>query len=378
LKNLLLFFDGVALLVPSYMEEAPEIYDPAIVAGLREHDLLEILHPEELVDRNASAGLAEALGQILESGLFDDLPDADPSGASISYSRLGFGAEDLARPILEELRKRSLAGADLEGLAVQIDYRVRALALTVLAQILRDRGAARGFDLAPATDRPQVQDYFTDLLDLPSMPSSGQVVSLDTAAVGVDLSAVGIDEILEFRAAHGEEYRAYARGLRGTVAELTVAPDEEARVALLAERRAELAEKCRAPRADRLGALEDARQPGARARRRGLVGPCWRPDRRLARHRAARPRRCTRPSGRSVLLHLQGRLPLKQAVPSGAEQWPNGGRSAGTYPSSRRAFRARDWISGSSSGSILARERRGIWRRWLSFRRSAWRWRKSQ
>jgi hypothetical protein len=252
------------------MDEAPEIYDPAIVAGLREQDLLQILHPEELVDREASAELAEALGQVLESGLLADLANADPGGASISYSRLGFAAEELAWPILEELRKRGLAGDDLEGHAVQIDYRVRAMILILLAQILRGRGAARGLDLAPATDRPQVQRHLTELLDLPSMPSSGEVVSFDATAVGVDLSAVGIDEILEFRAAHGEEYRAYARGLRSTVAELTLAPDQEARADLLVERRAELAET-----AERLAQIASARWKAPANLMLGLGGAGW-------------------------------------------------------------------------------------------------------
>jgi hypothetical protein len=39
-KNLILFFDGVALLVPEYMKDKPRILDPAIVAGLEQHNLL--------------------------------------------------------------------------------------------------------------------------------------------------------------------------------------------------------------------------------------------------------------------------------------------------------------------------------------------------
>jgi hypothetical protein len=35
-KSLIVFFDGVALLVPEYMKEKPELVDPAIVAGLNE------------------------------------------------------------------------------------------------------------------------------------------------------------------------------------------------------------------------------------------------------------------------------------------------------------------------------------------------------
>ena len=44
------FFDGVGLLVPSYMRGWPEIKDPALVAGLKEHGLLHVLEPEPVVD----------------------------------------------------------------------------------------------------------------------------------------------------------------------------------------------------------------------------------------------------------------------------------------------------------------------------------------
>ena len=42
-KSLLLFFDGVALLVPAYMKERPEQLDPIMASPLRERGLLHIL-----------------------------------------------------------------------------------------------------------------------------------------------------------------------------------------------------------------------------------------------------------------------------------------------------------------------------------------------
>jgi hypothetical protein len=41
IKNLVLFFDGIALLVPEYMKERPEELDRPIVVGLKQHGLLE-------------------------------------------------------------------------------------------------------------------------------------------------------------------------------------------------------------------------------------------------------------------------------------------------------------------------------------------------
>jgi hypothetical protein len=245
LKNLLLFFDGVALLVPSYMRDRPEEADPALVAGLRDQDLLTILEPEDLVDATAARTLAKSLGEVLEAGLLDDLEES-PMG-SISHSRLGATAEpELMASILDELQARGLAGESKDGVSVPIHREVRILILTLLSQILRARGAERGLDLAPATDRRPMQQAFTELLDAPSLPSTGHVFSFDAQAVGVDLSAVGLDEILDFRADHGEEFKAYARGLRGAVAEISTAEEPEQRRAVLSDREHELTETARA------------------------------------------------------------------------------------------------------------------------------------
>lgn len=52
-KNLILFFDGIALLVPTYMKGRPEEVDPAIVEGLKQHGLLDIIEPEKAVDTHS-------------------------------------------------------------------------------------------------------------------------------------------------------------------------------------------------------------------------------------------------------------------------------------------------------------------------------------
>lgn len=49
IKNLILFFDGIALLVPAYMKERPEELDEPIV-GLKQRGLHEIIEPEKAVD----------------------------------------------------------------------------------------------------------------------------------------------------------------------------------------------------------------------------------------------------------------------------------------------------------------------------------------
>src|SRR5438309_9689967 len=71
IKNLILFFDGIALLVPKYMKQTIEDVDPAIVAGLTQHHLLHIIEPEKAVDKNASKALSAAMTDIIASGALD-------------------------------------------------------------------------------------------------------------------------------------------------------------------------------------------------------------------------------------------------------------------------------------------------------------------
>src|SRR5262245_6397293 len=73
IKNLIQFLDGIALLVPNYMKERQEELDKAIVVGLREKGLLEIIEPEKAVDARATAQLATAMTDIITSGVLDDL-----------------------------------------------------------------------------------------------------------------------------------------------------------------------------------------------------------------------------------------------------------------------------------------------------------------
>src|SRR5690242_15314635 len=89
-KNLILFFDGIALLVPAYMKNRPEEIDPAIVTGLEEHGLLHIVEPEKAVDKTATAKLAMALTDIITSGALDHLAKEDSAFHELSMSRMGY------------------------------------------------------------------------------------------------------------------------------------------------------------------------------------------------------------------------------------------------------------------------------------------------
>lgn len=241
-KSLILFFDGVGLLVPTYMKDRPEMADPSIVAGLREHGLLHILEPEAVVDAAATAQLATTMTDIITSGALDRLATEGSEFAELSYSRLGgYGDRGLADMIHEELKSRGLARDTQDGVSIPMHPMVRSLVLVLLAQILRPHGEQLGIELSPATDRPEILDALKELLSLPVTPAAGHVVAADLKVVGVDLGPVPIDEVLSFRREHLDHHKAYARSVRRFVRELGLLGEKD-RVAAQAEREHELTE----------------------------------------------------------------------------------------------------------------------------------------
>ena len=190
-KSLLLFFDGIALLVPNYMKERPEFLDPSIAIPLREQGLLEILEPESLVDKDATLALGESgLAELISAGAFDELASEGTAFHELSYSRLGgYGDEAIARSILGELKKRGLAHDTEDGVSIPMHPVVRNTVLDLSGSDSAWEGSrALGVELWPATDQDtRLVDSLVEILSLPQAPSAGHVVSLDLATVGVDL-----------------------------------------------------------------------------------------------------------------------------------------------------------------------------------------------
>ena len=215
IKNLVLFFDGIALLVPEYIKERPESLDRPIVVGLKDEGLLEIIEPEKAVDRSATEKLAEAMTDIIASGMLDNLAKEDTAFHELSMSRLGYyGDEGLYSMIFDELKKRGLAKDSEDHVSIPMHPKVRSLVLVLLSQILRSYGSVINAKLSPATDQGVLVSALSELLSLETSPSVGKVIEFDLNTVTVDLAAVPFDEVLDFRkqnlSAH-KRYMLYAR-----------------------------------------------------------------------------------------------------------------------------------------------------------------------
>jgi hypothetical protein len=240
IKNLVLFFDGVAILVPQYMKNRIDESDPAIVAGLREHDLLKVIEPESAIDKAAAGQLAISLVDIIASGKLEKLAQEGSAFHELSMSRLGFdGDSGLAQMIFEELKARNLATDSKDGVSIPLHPKVRRLVLVLLAQILRSRGLGGGAELNPVTDMARIVESLEEFLSIDVFASEGGVVSFDMNIVGVDVSSFPLDEVLGFRLENYQKLKKYRDDIRIFAAELSALP-APAREALLRRRQEEL------------------------------------------------------------------------------------------------------------------------------------------
>ena len=116
IKNLILFFDGVALHVPEYMEDRIEAMDPPLVTGLQEHDLLRFIRRETAVDQATAEALATQLTEIIAAGQLDALAQSPVRFEGLSMSRMGWrGDSELAEMLYEGLRASGLARKTEDG-----------------------------------------------------------------------------------------------------------------------------------------------------------------------------------------------------------------------------------------------------------------------
>lgn len=225
-KNLILFFDGIGMLIPNYMSEHSRLDDLALITGLKEHGLFHVIEPETVVDKDATRELVSRLKDIIDSGVLNELNNEPSAFGSISMSRMGFyGDPELAQEILEELKSRGLA-KDTEdgGHSIPIHRTIRSLILVLLAHILRPQGEKQGLDLSPATDRPGMVQALGELVSVSSIsttPMLNDIIAFDMNTVGVDLGSAPVDEVLAFRKEHYSEHRNYTLCVRKFVHELS-------------------------------------------------------------------------------------------------------------------------------------------------------------
>ena len=242
IKSLLLFFDNVAILLPSYMYGRHLDADRTLAEPLEDRGFLQVLEPNDWIDGEVAERLANVVTGLLRGGAFDDLPEATYFH-ELSQSRIGYGADmKLASSLVEELKSRGLARPSENGVTIPLHPAVRTTILVILGQLARVAGAKRGIAIHPVTSMGDAIEDLMATLSRESMPSRDKLVRFDLEPVTFDLTSIPLDDVLQFRAEHKDEYQAYMRDLRGFMAELSEIESADERETKLLQRRQEIAD----------------------------------------------------------------------------------------------------------------------------------------
>ncbi|MFJ2471658.1 hypothetical protein ACIOWI_01460 [Streptomyces sp. NPDC087659] len=270
MKSLLLYFDGLAIVLPTNLFEVAVEADPILAQPLLEKGMLHNFPPREWLTSERAAAVRQAANAVAaRSG-----PTAGLGVQAATLSTFHFVAhgEDADRIIGQMLESRVIGASYPASALIQLQPAVRlvmlfAVALAAQASLTTHRIHlvgdhdteinGRGIFRVLGASGASVHTLGTDesgrsMRRLPSKALSlGDVLSRDIQNVGVDLSGVPLDEVLDYRRRHGDTYRAYARGLRGFVASLGAvdAADQEQR---LRDRAEEIADQAAALRRARL------------------------------------------------------------------------------------------------------------------------------
>lgn len=289
-KTILLFFDGVAILAPPEAIDTLTATDETIAGPLLERGLLHLLNPSQLMDSstvNRIVSFLEAAATSLDtdqssivirgrhrSGIVDrgigtwdywphyggrgrpTLPRGDgtipgdwgivfPGRSGTAILGLRPEVRNSVRVIWQELVRRGVAIEEDGPSPLKLHPYIWVTFEAFLAYLLQPAGFNIGLDLHPATDDLGLLRQTMRLQDVYVAPSRAHVlsrahvISSDLEQVGLDLSRVPLDDVLEFRDQHGTQYREYTNKLRLFMMEIG-SMDELERQDALATRSAEL------------------------------------------------------------------------------------------------------------------------------------------
>lgn len=319
-KNMMLFFDQVALIAPATAAETMRPDDKSTIFPLVEQGLFRFLDPATLVDETAANQILNFLLEAATAPNARLAPDetgdnrrrrwekterdrqlSEPIGGMLNWHEIisrewystssheeGWGVVysgrdarngtlhldrsvvEAAEMIWQELFRRGLAveRTDLQPLLLHPSIWATLEALIVYA--LQPAGLNLGMEFHPCTNEETLLSGTMRLVRGSLPPSQAEIIESDLNLIGVDLSLVPLDEVLAFREAHGKQYRDYAISLRSFMAELAPMAESE-RIAAFRLRKAE---------------IEDAAEELHRISRRswlqptasialGIVGAAW-------------------------------------------------------------------------------------------------------
>ena len=281
LKGMLLFFDDIAVFsTPKHLARLPAI-DPYLSAPLAERGLLQFVDPRAVMTSHTEVIVRATLHRAAMENAEHWLAAIASGDWDIEVPRLqGRFSDPLVVKTSEFSAARDPGSLELFKLLAQEgllfpdestdDERVvipgiASVANSILAQTVRATAAQQGRLIEPVATRRDEAKVFTAILDATvENVGASDVVMSDLSAVTLDLSEVGLDDILDFRARHRSEFRNYLLALQALLASGPSSRD-------LVDRRAALVDE-----AHRLRELQRRRWTKLKATvSLGIIGAAW-------------------------------------------------------------------------------------------------------
>lgn len=219
MKSLLLFFDGFALLLPRQHFSTTVAQEAELAQPLRQAGLLHNFEPADWLDEDIARTVRAAASRGSSAEGAEAITIGHLAGSmSIGSDHFASRTDNVQRVIEEMLRAGSVLRRrpDLGPDMVDMPARARAAVLLKVGLAAQAKLSSHRLHLVgDLTRASRTQGGKAE--------RSGQLLHQDMLDVGVDLSQVPLDEILDYRNEHGPTYKAYARGLRDFVRDLETA-----------------------------------------------------------------------------------------------------------------------------------------------------------
>jgi len=281
LKSMLLFFDDIAVFSTPAHPSRPPLIAPHLSAPLAERGLLQFVDPRDVMSSHAEVIVRAALHRAVTENAERWTAAATGGDWHIDVPRLqGHFSVPVSIETSESSASRHPGSLDLFKLLAQegllfpdestedewvVIPGIASVANSILAQAVRAAAGEQGRLIEPVATRRDEARVFTAILeDAVENVGASDVVTSDVSAVSLDLSGIGLDDILDFRARHRSEFRAYGLALQALMAWPPTSRE-------LVDRRAALADE-----AHRLRELQRTRwtKLGA-AVSLGIIGATW-------------------------------------------------------------------------------------------------------
>ena len=235
IKSLLLFFDGIAMAIPP--ERADQLIEanPVLAQPLAELGLLRNYEPDCWLKRNVDGLEKYGLPWKRMADVFER------SGGTLSTS----DRRDINAAVSGEEGRRLREDLDRFSTVLAIaaqkygDIASQTLAGGIISKLLCEN--ITEVAIQPVIEDENAASYVAEIIGSHNARRAKIVVG-DLAQVGIDLSAVPLDEVLDFRRQYGSEYQRYSSDVRRFTLELSLM-DEASRYSAITERRAELADR---------------------------------------------------------------------------------------------------------------------------------------